>query len=70
VLPEHCWLDGYSRPMQQRFPAFLARHASSDVARAVVAAEALEIDLYERHRAFVSYGFYIARKVDTARDWR
>jgi SAM-dependent methyltransferase len=66
ALPEHCWLDGYYRPMQQRFPAFLARHASSGAARAVVAAEAQEIDLYERHRAFVSYGFYIARKVDTA----
>jgi SAM-dependent methyltransferase len=66
VLPEHCWLEGYYRPMQQRFPAFLARHASSDAARAVVAAEAQEIDLYERHRAFVSYGFYLARKVDAA----
>lgn len=64
VLPEHCWLDGYYRPMQRRFPAFLDRHASSDAARAVLAAEALEIDLYDRHRAFVSYGFYIARKVD------
>ena len=66
VLPESCWLDGYYRPMQQRFPAFLARHASSDAARAVVAAEAQEIDLYERHRAFVSYGFYLARRVDAA----
>jgi SAM-dependent methyltransferase len=66
ALPEHCWLDGYYRPMQQRFPAFLARHASSEAARTVVAAEAQEIDLYERYRAFVSYGFYIARKVDTA----
>jgi hypothetical protein len=27
----------------------------------VVAAEAQEIDLYVRHRAFVSYGFYLAR---------
>jgi SAM-dependent methyltransferase len=67
VLPEHCWLEGYYRPMQQRFSAFLARHASIDAAKAVVEAEALEIDLYERHRAYVSYGFYIARKVDTAR---
>ena len=52
--------------MQQRFPAFLARHVSSDAARAVVAAEAQEIDLYERYRDFVSYGFYLARKVDDA----
>ena len=66
VLPEHCWLDAYYRPMQRRFPAFLARHGSSDAARAVVAAEELEIALYERHRAFVSYGYYVARKTDDA----
>ena len=42
VVPEHCWLDAYYRPMQQRFPAFLARHGSSDGAKAVVAAEELE----------------------------
>lgn len=64
VLPEHCWLDAYYRPMQQRFPAFLARHGSSDAAKALVAAEMLEIDLYERYRAFVGYGYYIARRTD------
>ena len=31
-----------------------------------VAAEALEIDLYERHRALLSHGFYLTRKVDAA----
>jgi SAM-dependent methyltransferase len=64
VLDEACWLDAYYRPMQQRFAAFLARHGSSDAARAVVAAEASEIALYERHRAFVSYGYYVARRLD------
>jgi SAM-dependent methyltransferase len=63
-LPEHCWLDNYYRPMQQRFPAFLERHGSSEAARAIVAAEEAEISLYERYREFVSYGYYIARKVD------
>lgn len=67
VLPEHCWLDAYYRPMQKRFPAFLARHGSSNAAKAIVAAEALEIDLYERYRAFVGYGYYIARKVEDGR---
>jgi SAM-dependent methyltransferase len=62
-LPEHCWLDNYYRPMQRRFPAFLARHENSDAARAIVAAEEGEIALYENHAAFVSYGYYIARKV-------
>lgn len=66
VLPEHCWLDAYYRPMRQRFPAFLARHGSSDAAQAVVAAEEVEIALYERYRAFVGYGYYVARKADDA----
>jgi len=65
-LPEQCWLDAYYLPMRQRFPGFLQAHASGDVraaAEAIVAAEEREIDLYERHKAYVSYGFYIARKV-------
>jgi len=63
-LAEHCWLDNYYRPMQQRFPAFLDRHENSPAARAIVAAEEEEISLYERHSSFVSYGYYIARRVD------
>jgi hypothetical protein len=62
VLPEHCWLDAYYGPMRQRLPAFLARHGSSDDARAVVAAEEQERALYERYRDFVGYGYYVARK--------
>jgi len=61
-LAERCWLDNYYRPMQARFPAFLARQGNSEAARAVVAAEEAEISLYERYEAFVSYGYYIARK--------
>lgn len=64
VLPESCWLDAYYRPMQQRFAAFLARQGHSDAAQALVAAEQAEIELYERHGAFVSYGFYVARKTE------
>jgi SAM-dependent methyltransferase len=62
VLPERCWLDAYYRPMQRRFAAFLKAHGSSDSARAVVAAEVQEMDLYERYRSHVGYGYYIARK--------
>ncbi|HBG99582.1 MAG TPA: SAM-dependent methyltransferase [Rhodobacteraceae bacterium] len=65
-LPESCWLDGYYRPMQGRFAGFLDRHHRSAAARAIVAAEEAEIGLYERNRAFVSYGYYIARKTDAA----
>jgi hypothetical protein len=52
--------------MQQRLPAFLARHESSDAAKAVAAAEELEIALYERYRAFIGYGYYVARKTEGA----
>lgn len=62
ALPEHCWLDNYYRPMQRRFSAFLERHDQSDAARAIVAAEEVEISLYERYKAFFGYGYYIARK--------
>jgi SAM-dependent methyltransferase len=65
TLGEHCWLDAYYLPMKERFPAFLARHQSSAAAKAVVAAEELEIALYARHRNFVSYGYYIARRTDS-----
>jgi len=63
ALPEHCWLDHYYRPMQQRFSGLLEAYDHADTVKAIIAAEEVEIDLYERNRAFVSYGYYIARKV-------
>jgi SAM-dependent methyltransferase len=62
VLPEDCWLDNYYRPMQDRFADFLDRHGNSEAARALIAAEKREIDLYEKYRSHYSYGVYIARK--------
>ena len=62
-LGRDCWLDNYYRPMQARFDDFLARNGQSDAARAIVAAEQGEIGLYERNADFVSYGYYIARRV-------
>jgi ubiquinone/menaquinone biosynthesis C-methylase UbiE len=63
VLPERCWFDQYYRPMQARFEDFLNRNGNSEEARAIVAAEQHEIDLYERYKAHVSYGVYVARKL-------
>jgi hypothetical protein len=62
VLPEKCWLDAYYRPLQKRFAAFLQAHDSSDSAKAIVAAEEREMDLYERYRRHIGYGYYIAQK--------
>ena len=62
ALPIRCWLDNYYRPMQDRFAAFLERNDNSEAAAAIVAAEQREIALYEQHSAFVSYGYYVARR--------
>ena len=64
VLPENCWLEQYYRPLQSRFDDFLSRNGNSEEAQAIVAAERHEIDLYARNKAHVSYGFYIARKIE------
>lgn len=63
VLPEHCWLDNYYRPMQDGFGEFLNRNGNSKDARAIVAAEKNEIALYEKYKSYYSYGVYIARKI-------
>jgi len=64
VLPEHCWLENYYRPMQNSFKDFLRRNGDSEEARAVVEAENREIEMYERYKTYYSYGVYIARKSD------
>jgi ubiquinone/menaquinone biosynthesis C-methylase UbiE len=62
VLPEHCWLENYYRPMQDRFEAFLKRNGNRKKAQAIVENEKNEIALYEKYKAHYSYGVYIARK--------
>ena len=62
VLPEQCWLDNYYRPLQNSFNDFLTRNGDCTDARALVEAERREIELYEKNKAYYSYGMYIARK--------
>jgi SAM-dependent methyltransferase len=62
VLPQRCWLEAYYHPLRERFAAFLAAHDSSAAAKAVVAAEEREMDLYARHRRHMSYGYYVAQR--------
>jgi SAM-dependent methyltransferase len=64
VLPEHCWLDNYYRPMQESFKDFLRRNGNNEDARAIVDAENREIEMYEKYKNHYSYGVYIARKLD------
>lgn len=62
VLPEHCWLENYYRPLQNRHNSFLQAQGNSVAAQALIAADKQEIDLYERYKAYYGYGFYIAEK--------
>lgn len=42
----------------------LDAYGHAEAAKAIIAAERAEIALYERNRAFVSYGYYVARKIE------
>ena len=64
VLPEYCWLENYYRPMQNSFENFLNRNGSSEEAHEIVEGENREIELYEKYKAYYSYGVYVARKLD------
>jgi len=64
ALPPECWIATYYRPLQERFAGFLAANNHSDAAQALVAEEEREIALYQRYQNYVSYGFYIARRVE------
>ena len=64
LLPKHCWLDNYYRPMQRSFGDFLQRNGSSEEAQIVVSSEENEIALYEKYKQYYSYGMYIATKLD------
>lgn len=63
LLPEHCWLENYYRPMQSRFNDFLKRNGASEEARTIVFNEEKEISLYETYKQYYSYGVYIAKKL-------
>lgn len=63
VLPPASWFDTYYRPLQARYDAFLERHDHSAMAKGVVKEHEDEIELYEAHKEYVSYGFYIMQKM-------
>lgn len=61
VLPESCWLQDYYAPLRAGFSGFLSRHGHSEAARSVVSENEQEIALYEKYKAFFSYGVYVAK---------
>ena len=49
--------------MELRFDSFLEKHSHSESARRLVDQEKAEIELYKKYKNYISYGFYIAKKV-------
>ena len=62
VLPSTDWIDGYHEPIDNRLPAFLARHADRPEAAEIADLHRQESDLYRRYHDCFSYGFYVARR--------
>ena len=65
VLPKHCWLENYYRPMESRFGEFLQRNEQNEQAKEIVDAEKNEIALYEKYNTYYSYGVYVAKKLES-----
>ncbi len=63
TLPEKSWIDNYYRPIIDEFDSFLERNNNVPAAIEIVESEKHEIELYNKYKKYLSYGFYIARKV-------
>lgn len=63
VLPQSSWLDNYYNPIESRFSNFLKKHNYSENAKKLVDSTKEEIRLYKKYKEYLSYGFYIAKKL-------
>lgn len=63
VLPQSNWLDNYYNPIESRFSDFLKKYDYSENAKKIVACTKEEIRLYKKYKEYLSYGFYIAKKL-------
>ncbi|UAM99068.1 class I SAM-dependent methyltransferase [Polaribacter litorisediminis] len=61
-LGQDSWIETYYKPMQARFENFLKRNNNSELARKVVEGNQAEMDLYQKIKAYYSYGCYLDRK--------
>jgi cyclopropane fatty-acyl-phospholipid synthase-like methyltransferase len=62
-LPVNSWIKNYYQPIEDRIDSFLKKHNNSDLAKGIVESEQNEISKYRKYKDFLSYGFYIAKKV-------
>ena len=64
VLPESSWLDNYYSPIESRIDDFLNKQNNSEMAKKFVESTEEEIRLYKKYKDYLSYGFYIAKKLN------
>jgi cyclopropane fatty-acyl-phospholipid synthase-like methyltransferase len=62
-LDANSWIDNYYNPIENRLEDFLIRHGNSEAAKAIVKSEKREIALFKKYNEYLSYGFYIAKKL-------
>lgn len=62
-LPQSSWLKHYYQPIENRIDSFLIKYYNADIAKGIVEAEQNEIRKYRDYKDFLSYGFYVAKKV-------
>jgi hypothetical protein len=63
ILPEDSWIENYYKPLEERFDDFLKKHDNSEIAKNIVDIEREEIRKYKKYKDYLSYGFYIAKKL-------
>ncbi len=65
-LPHRCWEENYYAPLRAGSERFLDRHAHSEAAKAIIAAEEAESELHRDLGRWYGYAFYIAARTDDA----
>lgn len=62
-LPKECWMENYYHPVRRKLNSMRVKYNDSEVVPKYVEQELEEIRLYEAHSDYVSYGFYIVKKL-------
>lgn len=60
-FPKSAWWDNYYQPLQGRIDGFLSRH-KSEIAKELIKAVNMEIELYEKFCGYYSYSFFVVQK--------
>lgn len=63
VLPENCWTEHFYEPQVGAQEAFLKKHAGNQAAKDFIANQKHEAQLYDKHKAYYGYAFYIGKKI-------